>query len=74
MYAVHILLTIFLFVGVTLAVVFLFTYKMKQLQVASKHSSSDLSHDIARLAERIEVLEKIITDKNYRLKDEIDNL
>ena len=74
MYAVPILLTIFLFVSIILVVVFSFAYNMKKLQIARKHGDNDLSHDIARLSKRVEVLEKIITDKNYRLNEEINNL
>lgn len=34
----------------------------------------DLHHEVARLKERVQVLEKLVTDDDRRLSDEIDRL
>lgn len=55
-------------------------YEQKvKLQIAkeknqSKGISEDAQAEINRLKERVAVLEKIVTDKNYSLKSEIDSL
>jgi hypothetical protein len=34
----------------------------------------DLHHEVGRLKERVQVLEKLVTDDDRRLSDEIDRL
>jgi len=45
----------------------------KEKNKTSEHEQN-LAKEVALLKERIVVLEKIVTDKNYSLKDEIDSL
>ena len=55
-------------------------YEQKiKLQIAkeknqNKGVSDDAQAEIDRLKERVAVLEKIVTDKNYSLKSEIESL
>lgn len=47
-------------------------YKYKQL--ASGKGVDKLEQDIADLKKRVITLEKIVTDKSYQLKEDINNL
>ncbi len=55
-------------------------YEQKvKLQIAkekNRTSTADenVAKELAQLKERVAVLEKIVTDKNYSLKEEIDSL
>ncbi len=40
----------------------------------SDEEKKHLKQQLAALTERVQVLEKIVTDKNYSLKEEIDQL
>jgi hypothetical protein len=57
-----------------LAIIFYFVYKINQQKHFSSNQNGSLTSEHEKLKKRVETLEKIITDKNYHLKDEIDNL
>lgn len=50
--------------------------KLKMKEAQHKNTGVDLQtqEELKKLKERVAVLEKIVTDKNYALKDEIDSL
>lgn len=52
------------------------TYKVryKYKQLASGKGVDKLEQDIADLKKRVITLEKIVTDKSYQLKEDINNL
>ena len=48
--------------------------QMEKEKSNSSAANTELLNEIAKLKERVAVLEKIVTDKNYSLKEEINNL
>ncbi|QJR81790.1 hypothetical protein CA267_013990 [Alteromonas pelagimontana] len=50
------------------------TTKDKKKKQQESKNSGELQNQIAQLKERIEVLEKIVTDENYDLKKQFSNL
>ncbi len=48
--------------------------KIAEARGQSSGASKEAQAEIEKLKERVAVLEKIVTDKNYSLKDEIDSL
>jgi hypothetical protein len=54
-----------------------FDYRKQQLKIMSKMNQmeeGDLQKELAAIRQRLIVLERIVTDKNYTLQDEINNL
>ncbi|MCG7585722.1 MULTISPECIES: nitrite reductase [Photobacterium] len=54
-----------------------FKHKAEMKKLESEGSSSEvqqLRHELRTLQQRVDVLEKIVTDKGYQLKEEIKNL
>ena len=47
--------------------------RFRQRQLGAQ-VDDDVREELEEMKERIEVLEKIVTDRKYRLSDEIDNL
>jgi hypothetical protein len=50
--------------------------ELKKEEAKHRNSAEDdkLMKEVAELKKRVAVLEKIVTDKNYSLKEEIDSL
>lgn len=49
--------------------------RMFELKLAAeKEFSGDLRKELNEIRDRLATLEKIVTDKNYQLREEIDNL
>ncbi len=66
-------------IGTCWTIVTIYRLKNERLKTAKSNTADDeeiktLKLDIIALKERIEVLETIVTDKNYDLKREIDQL
>ncbi|MGF1715247.1 hypothetical protein [Photobacterium chitinilyticum] len=54
-----------------------FSYRTEMKKLESKGNSGEvqqLRHELQMLQQRVGVLEKIVTDKGYQLKEEIKNL
>ena len=54
-----------------------FDYRKQQLKIMTKMNQmeeGDLQKELGAIRQRLAVLEKIVTDKNYTLQDEINGL
>lgn len=52
-------------------------YRMRMFELklkAEKETSSELRVELSEIRDRLSVLEKIVTDKGYRVREEIDQL
>ncbi|QDP00418.1 phage shock protein B [Thalassotalea sp. PS06] len=67
----------FVIIIVVCSLIYEYFNQRQKLQHNSKHSKKqhdELMNEIGELKTRVETLEKIVTDKGYDLKSEIDNL
>lgn len=71
---IQVLFASFFFVFIIVIGSMYFSYRMERLERENKDRDHHLSKDFKELIKRVEVLEKIITDKNYDLNDEINKL
>ncbi|TLU66799.1 phage shock protein B [Thalassotalea litorea] len=72
-------MTVFNFVIIIVVCSLIYEYFNQRQKLQHNNTSSEKKHDellneIGEMKQRIETLEKIVTDKGYDLKSEIDNL
>lgn len=68
---------VFLFIIVVVLIGNFFSYKKEMAKLGTKvdHAEeSAVKNELANIKQRLIVLEKIVTDKNYDLNEEISNL